>query len=392
VPTLEEAVSPEERLIALIQQPAANTAASAPVSPSLLKHVQRACGIERTRESDKNYGPYDGMLPDADTDVRTEIEKRFGSTHVWSVTQFNTYITCPFRFAAAHILNLQTPGEPEEGLASAGRGLVYHAILAKAGRAWRKTHKPLTEQYKDEFLHTVEQAADEVLAAVEQRPDFVQGAFWDWEQADVRRRLERSLRKLLSADNKAWDAFRIASVEESFGPRPHDHYPPLKLTTPAGKTVLVQGRIDRIDQRDDTEALALIDYKSSSTPRSLTETTSGRDVQLAIYLLAVEQVIAQATGQRVERAAFLHLGSGKLSKALTDAEREEALQAMRERVDEVVAGVEKGNFAVHPRDDCAPNCAYAGICRLHRPRRDAIRAGGQPGSEGKEGKEDMHNG
>jgi hypothetical protein len=104
-------------------------------------------------------------------------------------------------------------------------------------------------------------------------------------------------------------------------------------------------------------------------------------VQLAIYLLAVEQVIAQATGQRVERAAFLHLGSGKLSKALTDAEREEALNAMHERVAEVVQGVGSGNFAVHPRDDCAPNCAFAGICRLHRPRRDANRASGQPGSE-----------
>jgi ATP-dependent helicase/DNAse subunit B len=376
VPALEEAVSPQEQLVALIQQP--ETADIAPAAQQLLPHVRRACNIEKTRESDEDYGPYDGILQDAD--VLAEIAKQFGPAHAWSVTQFNTYITCPFRFAAAHILKLQTPGEPEEGLASAGRGLVYHAILAKAGRNWRKTRKPLTKEHEDEFLQMVQQAADEVLAAVEERPDFVQGAFWDWEQADVRRRLDRSLRKLLKDDNKAWDAFTIASVEESFGPRPHDHYPPLKITTPAGD-ILVQGRIDRIDQRDDTGALALIDYKSSSTPRSLTETTSGRDVQLAIYLLAVEQVIAQATGQRVERAAFLHLGSGKLSKPLTDAEREEALNAMQQHVEEVVQGVRDGNFAVHPRDKCAPNCAFSGICRLHLPRRDTNRASGQHGSE-----------
>jgi hypothetical protein len=47
-----------------------------------------------------------------------------------------------------------------------------------------------------------------------------------------------------------------------------------------------------------------------------------------------------------------------------------AMNALHARVAETIQGVHSGDFAVRPRDKCATGCAFAGICRLHVPKRD----------------------
>jgi ATP-dependent helicase/DNAse subunit B len=365
VPALAEAASPQEALIGLMEReavPGVNETLHEEVGDArLLQHVRRACAVERVREATGAYGSFEGRIDDAA--LATELAQRFGSQHRWSVTQLNDYITCPFRFFAAHVLSLKQSVEPEEGLNRTGRGPVYHKILAEAGKRWMLMEHPYSADHAPAILGALHTAADAILADAPQRFAFEPGQFWDWEQADIRRRLTRALRRVLQEGND-WAAFKPAGIEQGFGLRPGQT--PLRLTTALG-TVLVAGRVDRVDQRDD-KALALLDYKSSATPRSFEETLQGRDVQLAIYLLATEQLLAP--GQRVERAAFLHLSSGKRSRAVTDKERDQVLAAMTQRVTETVQGVRSGDFAVQPRDECPQNCTFQHICRLNLRKRD----------------------
>jgi ATP-dependent helicase/DNAse subunit B len=394
VPALEEAVSPQENMVALLdfwhyvrttkateldalspqERQIADEmresyhlprAAALPgdLAP-LYAHARRACDIEVAREDPTIfYGAHEGMLHDAA--LREELEQHFGEGYTWAVTQFNDYITCPFRFAAAHVLRLEQRADPEEGLERAGRGLLYHKILAHAGRAWNEKETPLHKDHADDALAALEAAAARVLAEVSAQPDFVQGAFWEWEQQDVRRRLERAIRRALSQDDE-WSAFRVAAVEKGFGMK--HGAAPLLLETEAGQ-VQVRGRIDRLDQHAETGSLAVIDYKSGSTARSANDLMQGRDVQLAIYMLAAEHVMG-STGQHVERAAFFLLGKGAFSPPLSGSKRDEAMKAMRKRVAEVVRGAQAGTFAVRPRDKCPTFCAFAGICRLNLDKRD----------------------
>jgi ATP-dependent helicase/DNAse subunit B len=361
VPALDEAVSPQERLVALLDSKAPPQVPD-DLAP-LYAHVRRACAIEAAREdATQGYGPYEGALHD--DALREELLQHFGPEYIWTVTQFNDYITCPFRFAAAHLLHLEQRADPEEGLERAGRGLLYHKILAHAGRTWNQENIPLHKDHAA-ALDALDAAATRVLAEVSAQPDFVQGAFWEWEQHDVRRRLERAIRHALSQDDE-WSAFRVAAVEKGFGMK-HGAVP-LTLETEAGP-VQVRGRIDRLDQHAETRSLAVIDYKSGSTARSVPELKRGRDVQLAIYMLAAEHVMG-STSQSVERAAFFLLGKGALSPPLSGSDRDTAISAMRERVAEVVRGAQAGDFAVRPRDKCPTFCAFASICRLNLAKRD----------------------
>ncbi len=95
------------------------------------------------------------------------------------------------------------------------------------------------------------------------------------------------------------------------------------------------------------------------------ETLEGRDVQLPIYVHAVEQVLPIGQGQQVERAAFVQTGSGKRSTPLTSAERQQASDVLHQRVAEVVASVRGGLFTVRPRDGCPDHCVFIAICRVN---------------------------
>lgn len=362
VPTMHDAASPQEMLVALVKtaydrQGAWPTATDMDHDTKrLLEHVVRACAIEQDREGTSAYGPFEGMLHDEA--LIAEVKNHFGSEHRWSITQFNDYRTCPFRFAASHILRLKQRGEPEEGIESVGRGRIYHAILAKAGETWKDAQYPFSAQHEQPIIQALNDAANEILVAAPVRYGFRPGAFWHWEQADIRRRLVQAVRRVLY-EGGDWTAFHVVEVEKTFGMGSTTI--PLDIPTPDGM-VQVIGRVDRIDERDNG-ALALIDYKSTSTVRPLKETLNGQDVQMPIYLMAVEHIIKP--GQQVERAGFFHLGSGKYSSPLTDDTRDQAHDAMIESVTETVRGVQSGVFVVRPRDRCPTGCMYASICRLN---------------------------
>ena len=353
-PPLEGAASHQEKLVALVDglrqgTPIRESETNAP----LLPHVLHARTIEVGREAQSDAGSYTGRL--ADPVLIERIAKQFGPNHRWSVTQLNDYITCPFRFAAAHVLRLRQPSEPEEGLASAGWGRLAHAILYRAGQTWITQQLPLNAATLDTTLAILRNAAEQALIEAPTTYGFTPGALWEWEKQDVVRRLERALRRATSEG--VLDGFTPAAVEVIFGSR---SIPPLRLTTDQGP-VLVVGRIDRIDQRAD-KALCIIDYKSSNTPRPLRDTVEARDVQLIIYLLAAEQQIAP--GQPVAQALFFHIGSGQFSTPLEANKRQAAEDALQQRLNEVQVGTRSGNFSVQPRDECPKGCTYATICRL----------------------------
>jgi RecB family exonuclease len=396
VPAWDEAASPQERALALAEalyrpiageisrqgdketRRADSIDSTSSLSPSLpvslsswvealrteylaWDHIVRARAVEAGREGVGAYGPYEGAIDDAE--LAEEVGRRFGPDHRWSVTEFNNYITCPFRFAAAHVLRVEPRREAEEALDGGQRGQLYHAILARAGAQWRAARLALTPDNESAVLAALDLAAQQVLDAAPERMGFAPSPIWLWERDELRRRLRAALRGFIRGDKGEWQAFEPAAVEQTFGGR--RGAPPLCVETPGG-TALVQGRIDRVDQRADG-ALAVVDYKSGSAGRPAKDALEGRDLQLAVYVLAVEQVLA--VGQQVERAAFFQIGSGRRGAELKGQQLREALQAAQERIAETIAAVRVADFRVRPRDKCPDFCEFEAICRRNLEKR-----------------------
>ncbi len=323
--------------------------------------IQQAVAIEQHREGTAAYGAYEGKLDDAD--LIAALAELYGPEHAWSVTQLNDYITCPFRFGAGHLLRLSYRPNPSEGLDRAGVGRLYHAILQQAGAAWRRDQLALTADHSPAILAALETAIADVLARAPTDYGFEPGVFWAWERQDVQRRLTRAVRRML-ASKQPYGAPQIAAVEQTFGMG--QGVPALRLDTPHG-VVRLRGRIDRIDQFPD-QSLAVIDYKSSSTPRKLEDLVNARDVQAGVYLLAAQAMFAP-NQQAVHEVRFFHLGSGQFSGAF-EADRN-TVSVLRERIGAVLAGVQAGDLSVRPSTECPPTCAYMTICRRNLAKRDA---------------------
>ena len=83
--------------------------------------------------------------------------------------------------------------------------------------------------------------------------------------------------------------------EFSFG-SPAGDAVPIRLHEGSEETVLLRGRIDRIDVAPD-RAFMVIDYKTGGSRSNLADITAGKALQLPLYIRAVETLTGlQAAG------------------------------------------------------------------------------------------------
>lgn len=362
---LEDAVSASEFLIALAnhEQPTPLAALhTAPFDQHLWQHVQFASEIERTREQNQGFGPFEGIIEQAD--LNAQLAHMFGPRYTWSASQLNDYITCPFIFFGRYVLKINVPKEPEVSLqqrsSAALSGLIEHAILAETVRRWRDRQLAPVPANEAELIAHFHASADLVLSDAPSQFGFETDRFWQWDSHTMRQRLERALRRSIN-EGGTWSQFVPAAVEQVFGA---NGIRPLEVETSAGR-VRIKGRIDRIDQHPEDASLAIIDYKKGSGLRPLRDTEEGYDIQLPIYLMAAEQVLPLGAHQKVAQAAYFQLGSGKFSPPLT-AERWLGIEAIvLERIAEVLDKVRSGDYHVQPRRTCPNYCAFSNICRVN---------------------------
>ena len=85
--------------------------------------------------------------------------------------------------------------------------------------------------------------------------------------------------------------------EKGIGTRDEGALPPVRLMLENGSSVLLSGKIDRVDiyEKDEKLYFRVVDYKSGKHSFSLDEVRSGMDIQLILYLFALKGVMPNAT-------------------------------------------------------------------------------------------------
>jgi hypothetical protein len=169
--------------------------------------------------------------------------------------------------------------------------------------------------------------------------------------------------------------------EYEFGSREKKDY--LGLQTEDG-TVLLRGKIDRVDVDPSGKFALVIDYKTGKTFNSK-KLKNATQLQLLIYLLAVQRNL----GLRPLGGHLYALRSGKSSGIHHRENLKEAAISTRKHnqferaewdalfadlsvwVARYVRGIRQADIPVRPRD-CVAFCSYANLCRIEKWRLDYI--------------------
>jgi ATP-dependent helicase/nuclease subunit B len=299
-------------------------------------------------------------LPEAD-----EWRRSFGEI---SVTQFRTYLACPYRFYLSCILKLRLESDAAAELDGGAFGELIHEVLQDFGREDklnRSTDPQKLRNYFDDRLDNV--------AALRCRPRHARAA--------VRVQIEQARRRLRAFAD--WQAARAhAGWQIVFTETREDKWElPWDVD---GQPVKLRGRIDRIDYHPGERTLCVLDYKTGDTPNDPDKAHRQRgewiDLQLPLYRHLYQRIplgIGDVRPGGVQ-LGFIHLPKdiskvGERMAAWTPDELAEA----DERARNVVRSIRQGIFwppAETPRyaDEYSAICQDGALSRnLAREERDA---------------------
>ena len=316
-------------------------------------------GHERFRV--RTFGPYDGRLDDPS--AIAAIQRTFSPEYIFSASQLETFISCPFQFFLRYVLRLEALDERDElDEDYTERGSAAHNILEELEQ--RLLQEPgdrleLARTLIDHHLgleRTVESEIDSGLRAIE------------------RFRLDQMFTRYAKQHEK---------YEQSEGiglPRPHkfeavfgderkpESHPSLVLGD-GSESVRLQGKIDRIDLVESPAGVGfrVIDYKTGSSP-SAKDVAASLYVQLPLYALAVERIVLAERGARLVDVGYWGLkkeGYRRIALKHWDADQ----PAFEAYIVALARLIRNGVFVVHSlREDCTKFCEFSPVCRIRQVR------------------------
>lgn len=354
------------------------------VEPDFWKQVLDQATSEQERATAHGVSRFDGVL-EAEA-IRGELAERYSTDRVYSVSQFNRYGECGYKFFLSRVLNIDAEQEEEEELSALEKGNLYHKVLYRL--YGQLTNEP---RVTAELIEKLRAELPQVFEA-------------EWNRAQRGRQTEVGARQLLERDRllrrlsdwfegeaEAWQSQGLPLVprflEWVFGMESDENNDPQSRREPVQVGGLkFRGQIDRIDATTGGQFM-VVDYKSKGTKPMPKAIENGVDFQLPVYLRAVEQALFEGTGEMVGAAYYSIEKVDRTSSALVKASYMEALGMgkKRNKLDDeqwqdLLTHAEKtlalyrgqmadGHFPVVPHDPAVCSfCEYRKVCRYDRIR------------------------
>ncbi len=358
--------------------------------PGLAESMLAGIRMTRQRQDSSQFGPSEGMLfgPAA----HEFCARTFGAGRIYSATELEQYVYCPFRFLVERVMHL----EPLEDLGlevdylARGR-MVHEALAAFHQRVNQQCGGPTSpaslspEEY--------ERIAEETLESVLQR--YEEGSL-EAAMQEIDRRLWKRWIGEYRHQHESYDALWSdcdrppvpTAFEVSFGRRHGGEAlsteRPLEIQID-GQTTRIAGRIDRIDVGEvgGRAIFNIIDCKTGSSARfSADAVASGKLLQLPLYAMAVEELLLadrqatawqagyweiQGAGFKARQALRMHAYvEGRLRP---EPEWEQLRTTVARTIGALLASMREGRFPVFSMDEhCTRRCPMKTICRINQVR------------------------
>jgi RecB family exonuclease len=269
----------------------------------------------------------------------------------WSVSALETYLGCPFKFFAQHVLKLEEEPDDEEVMDPRKQGQFVHEVFEQFFREWQQAGygaiaPALLDDARTMFVQVVDRAAARLPGAegaLERTRLLGSPAAAGLGEAVFRMEAERPIgvvERLLEHELKG--DFLIATGD---GPR----------------TVRLKGKADRLDLLEDG-TFRLIDYKLGWPP------DRRKALQLAIYAVCAEQRLAGRHGRNwtLREAVYLAFKGPRRVVPLfqSDEGRHDVLAGAQQRMADALDAIARGEFPPTPDDVFrCETCTFSSVCR-----------------------------
>jgi RecB family exonuclease len=272
----------------------------------------------------------------------------------WSISAVETYLGCPFKFYAQHVLKLEEEPDDEVIMDPRRQGDIVHEAFRAFFEEWHDSGRRAIT------VGNIQDARDRFAAVVDRTLEGLA-------LSDAEAGLERT--RLLGSPAAAglgeavfrMEAERPVGVVERLLEK--TLVPPVTIAGEHGpRTVELRGKADRLDLLDDG-TFRLIDYKLGWPP--------DRNValQLPIYGLWAEQQLTRERGRPWQLGEAVYLafkGPRRVVPLFASSDgRDEVLTAAQHRLAAALDGIAAGRFPPSPDDVFrCETCAFRSVCRV----------------------------
>jgi ATP-dependent helicase/DNAse subunit B len=340
-------------------------------------------------ESKRNgawFGPYDGEI--TNPDLRAALARHFGPQHVYSASGLSTYGNCSFRFFAARVLRLEPRSEAALDLQAIDAGKLLHDILRRFFEGYRRQYLPDLD--RAELRAQMSKTADDVFSEHEMLVPPLNQRIWKID-CEIRKLIldqvllyELRLQEKTKARGIRPAYFELAFGRASPGSDPSSSPDYLKLDragAEGNETALFQGQIDRVDINEREGVAVAYDYKLSQGAK-LEDIEAGRQVQIPIYLAALEQIFLPGyelagggyyklksrgprLNQGIYRSMFTDCTDTTRATHVDDIAFERLRSEVQKRVWGFIDAMRGGQFKVRPSRGklTCKFCDYSAVCR-----------------------------
>ena len=266
-----------------------STVASAPIDEARV-FVDEALSLEPVAldalDGDARSGPSCDAAARRPTRPSSTAPSATRRSRAWSVSALETYLDCPFKFFAQHVLKLEEEPDDEEVMDPRRQGQFVHDVFETFFKAWQARRAP-----RDHAAATSTTRARLFTAVVDralERAARSRGRRSSARACSVRRRRRGSARRC-----SAWKPNGPSPVVERLLEHRLDGDVHDRDGRAVRATIALRGKADRLDLLADG-TFRLIDYKLGWPPNR------ARALQLPIYGLCAEQRLAGHRGRQLD--------------------------------------------------------------------------------------------
>ena len=268
----------------------------------------------------------------------------FGREVKGSATRLAAFAACPYKHFVRYTLDLKPRREFK--LEPLDLGLFYHRVLDSLQRQLSAERQNLASVKEDRLLQLLD---EQIAKLTEQDPflsNFVQrsahNAFVVYSAGETLQECVLALAQMVRAGS-----FRPRLSELAFGhvPDASGKFSRFELPLPGGRTLVLSGKIDRLDvaEVNGKKAALIFDYKRTQSGATFdwSDLYHGLDVQLAVYMLAVHDAGA-AYADDIAGAVYLPIEA--VPKRATPAEYDADSRKFQHKARGIINGAYWGHL------------------------------------------------